>query len=151
MTKLLQLTLAVRIFEQLAAEAKAANIPSVELVRRFIAARYELDAVVSDSAEKRSTLDLRSNADLIREGEAIFLQATDAYGQIDKNLGKVFATAERCAIIEENLLIVGDAIALLRELLDLVQSLSLPPACRARRGSPRGRMPNAANDDVLSA
>ena len=133
----IHLTLAVQIFERLAAEAKAANIPSDELARQFIATRYEAD--------------LLSNQDLIREGEAALCESTDAYGRIELNLVKVFTTAERRAILEENLLIVGNAIALLRELLDLAQSLCPRLACRTRRGSPRRRRPNAANDDLPGA
>ena len=49
----------------------------------------------------------------------------------------------------EDLEIVGDGIALLRELLDQVEA-SLPPVGRAR-ATPRRRIPNAANDDRFSA
>lgn len=149
MTKVLRLTLAVRIFEQLAAEAEAANIPSVELARRFIAARYELGVATAGCALSRRDRDLQSTTDLLREGEATFLRAIDGYGRIVQTLGKIFATAEQRAAIEKNLEIVGDGIALLRELLDQVEA-SLPPVGRAR-ATPRRRIPNAANDDRFSA
>lgn len=149
MTKVLRLTLAVRIFEQLAAEAEAANIPSVELARRFIEARYELGVVLAGSVDvARHTLDLQPSSDLIREGEAAFLRAIDAYGRIVQDLRKVFTTAERLAMIEKNLEIVGDGISLLRELLDQLEPFR--PAGTTRRGGSRRPMPDAVNDDDLS-
>jgi hypothetical protein len=148
-TKVLRLTLAVRIFEQLAAEAEAANIPSVELACQFITARYELGAALAGSAGAAGrTLDIQPRSDLLREGEVIFLRSIEAYGRIVQDLAKVFATTERLARIGKDLQIVGDGISLLRELLDQLETLR--PAGRARRGSPRRPMPDAANDDGLS-
>lgn len=151
MPKELRLTLSVRIFEQLAAEANASNIPSVELARRFIAARYEQDDV--ESAGSFGTLPVRdrSCADL-REGEAILWQATDAYGRIAQILGKVPTTVtgrKQLVAISKDLYVLGDGISLLRELLDRVEELRRaggPPQKAMRR-----TMPQAANDHEASA
>lgn len=146
MPKELRLTLSVRIFEQLAAEADATNVPSTELARRFISARYEQDEAVSAGAFAALPARDRSCADL-QEGDAILSRATDAYGRIDQILGKIPTTAEgrrQLLAVGRNLYTLGDGIALLRELLDLVEELRRlwgPP----KEAKPR-TMPQAAND-----
>lgn len=148
MPKELRLTLSVRIFEQLAAEADAANIPSVELARRFIAAHYEQQEAVSGGSSAAPPARDRSCADL-REGDAILGRATDAYGRIAWTLGKILTTAtgrRQLVAVGRDLHIVGDGISLLRELLDSVEELR-------RVGGPsheaRPTMPQAANDRQL--
>ena len=149
MPKELRLTLSVRIFEQLAADADAANVPSVELARRFISARYEQDEAGSAGTFVALPTRDRSCADL-QEGDAILSRATDAYGRIDQILGKIPTTVEgrrQLVAVGRDLHILGDGIALLRELLDLVEELRRlwgPP----KEAKPR-TMPQAANDPEI--
>lgn len=154
MSKVLRLTLSVRIFEQLAAEADAARIPSVELVRRFLSTRYEQQEAASagwTGAEARRPNRGRVSADL-REGNAIFGQSIDAYGRIDRLLEKIPTTPagrKQLAAISGDLQILGDGIALLRELLDLVEELR--QACAPRQEAMPRPLPHAANDQWLPA
>lgn len=146
MSKILHLKLTARIFEHLAAEADAASIPNVELIRRFLSARYANVECVGALGAARRPCEDRSAADL-REGDAILWRAIDAYGRIAEALEKVLTTAagrRQIAAIGADLHILGEGIALLRELLDLVETLSQPGHPR-RRAAPL-TMPNAAND-----
>jgi hypothetical protein len=151
MSKVLRLTLSVRIFEQLAAEAGAARVPSVELVRRFLSTRYEQPkAASSGSAGTPARAPRgRSFADL-REGQDIHFGAVDAYGRIEQALGKVPTTPagrKQLVAIGKDLLILGDGTALLRELLDQVEELR--QACAAGPEVMHRPMPRAANDHEL--
>jgi hypothetical protein len=149
LSKVLRLTLSVRIFEQLAAEADAENIPNAELARRYIASRYEKNAAIAGStgaAQRPRPLEKQFPSRLIREAEAIFGNAIDAYGRIVQALEMVFTTPERRAKIGNDLKIVGNGTALLRELLDQLETLR--PTCRPPRGGSRRPIPDAANDDL---
>jgi hypothetical protein len=151
MRRELRLTLSVRIFEQLAAEADAANIPSVELVRRFISARYEQEEAVSAGSAGALTRPARgrSSPDL-EEGDAILWCAIDAYGRIVQTLDKILTTVagrRQLAAIGKDLHILGDGISLLRELLDLVEELR--EACGSPDDAKPQTMPHAANDHEL--
>ncbi|MEP7010477.1 MAG: hypothetical protein ABJC13_09165 [Acidobacteriota bacterium] len=152
-TKVLRLTLSIWIFEQLAAEAGAANIPSVQLIRRFLSTRYEQPETVyagSSGNAVRPTRD-RSFAAL-RDGEGILSCAVDAYGRIEQTLGKVPTTPagrKQLTAIGKDLVILGDGTALLRELLDLVEELR--QACAPGQEATHRPMPHAANDHQLRA
>jgi hypothetical protein len=84
---------------------------------------------------------------LCREGEVIFGRAIDAYGRIVEALERITTTPagrDRIAKIGQDLDIVGNGIALLRELLDKLGSLR--PARTPCRLSSRPLMSPAAND-----
>jgi len=146
LSKILRLTLSVQIFEQLAAEADAENIPQVELARRFISSRYE-KAVSAGSGAATPHPAVDDSVTLCREGEVILSRAIDAYGRIVEALERITTTPagrDRIAKIGKDLDIVGNGIALLRELLDKLGSFRL---VRAPRGpNSRPLMSPVAND-----
>ncbi len=149
MTKVLRLTLPVRVFEQLQAEAAAANLRGVELARRFIGARYAPGAPDGgeklpptgnyDANSRPSRSDSRA---LLDDGSLAFHRATDAYGRIALAVERV-AEANRRAEIGKDLEIVGDAVAILPELIEQLEGAQARPEARGGRKA----VPVNDNDD----